>query len=51
MLGIFPLPWTPPVFFPTSCKYERQQLGFAGRVGCPPPAPSRVGAESCPKAG
>lgn len=51
MLGIFPLPWTPPVSSPTSHKNGRQQLGFAGRVGCLPPVLSRVGAESCPKAG
>lgn len=36
MLGIFPLPRTPPVSSPTSYKNGRQQLGFAGRVGCLP---------------
>lgn len=50
-LGIFPLPWTPAVSSPSSCKNGRQQLGFAGKMGCLPPVPRRVGAESCPKAG
>ena len=43
MLGIFPLPWTPLGFFPSSCKNGRQQLSFTGGVGCLPARPEQDG--------